>query len=52
MKNFIRIFVLIGFSLISTAFTLNNSLDRPIENTISQSEYCEGHETKLDIFRL
>ena len=44
MKNFIRIFVLIGFSLISTAFTLNNTLDRPIENTISQSEYCEGWE--------
>ena len=43
MKNFIRIFVLIGFSVISTAFTLNN-LDRPIENTISQSEYCEGWE--------
>ena len=44
MKNFIRIFVLIGFSLISTAFTLNNTLVRPIENTISQSEYCEGWE--------
>ena len=44
MKNFIIIFAVIGLGLISTAFTLNNTLVRPIENTISQSEYCEGWE--------
>ena len=44
MKNFIRIFAVIGLGLISTAFTLNNTLNIPIENTISQSEYCEGWE--------
>jgi hypothetical protein len=44
MKYLIRIFAVIIVVLITTAFTSNIILSTTIENTISQSEYCEGWE--------
>ena len=44
MKNLIKIFAVIGILKISASFTGLNFLDRPIQKTSSQSEYCEGWE--------
>ena len=42
MKNLIRIFTVIGFFVVLTAFINNNTLDKPVESTILKSAYCEG----------
>ena len=44
MKNLIKIFAVIIVVLISTAFTINNTSDKPIGNTFLLSEYCEGYK--------
>ena len=44
MEKMIKIFGVIIIVLTSTAFTINNTSDKPIENTFSLSEYCDGWE--------
>ena len=44
MKNLIKILSVIVVVLVSTAFTINNTLEKRIENYISQTEFCEGWE--------